>query len=446
MQTVLFYIFYALSHHYATFRLGKDLQKRGYRVVYAGQPHVKFIVLEEGFEFYQIIEKDHLLPFPLIRHLPPGKKSGKEFEKEFMESSKFDTMIELVRPDLIVFDTSFAHFAFDLLRYKIPVVIAQTMVSLEKRSNFPPANVGFVPRNSWLSKLVVEFQWRVYFSIRFFQEIKCLVLYNTCEKLLLRKKLKSLGLDPSQVNWNRFLHFGINCFPEIVFPPAEFDFDFEGPANANEICVGFHKEFERKPISFHEKYYRLKDRLQQRPIVYCALGSMSAGYFKTTFSFYEKVIQIFEEKPDYNLILCLGGVAETVIPQEFYDALPDNIFIFVSVPQVEVLKKCQLMLTHGGVNSIVECISNGVPMIVFPLIKWVDQEGNAARVSYYGMGLTGNIMKDSKEAIREKIVKVLEQKKYKENTLKMRDRIRNNDKYPVFIDALEKYMSSYQKA
>ena len=36
------------------------------------------------------------------------------------------------------------------------------------------------------------------------------------------------------------------------------------------------------------------------------------------------------------------------------------------MPQLDVLRRARLMISHGGFNSIQECARNGVPMIVFP--------------------------------------------------------------------------------
>ena len=48
-----------------------------------------------------------------------------------------------------------------------------------------------------------------------------------------------------------------------------------------------------------------------------------------------------------------------------------------------------MMITNGGMNTIKECISLEVPMIVLP-VKY-DQHGNAARVVYHGLGVRGNL-------------------------------------------------------
>lgn len=47
------------------------------------------------------------------------------------------------------------------------------------------------------------------------------------------------------------------------------------------------------------------------------------------------------------------------------------------------------MITHGGFNTVKECIFFGVPMVVFPLSGY-DWTGDAARVAYHGLGVRGS--------------------------------------------------------
>jgi UDP:flavonoid glycosyltransferase YjiC (YdhE family) len=54
-------------------------------------------------------------------------------------------------------------------------------------------------------------------------------------------------------------------------------------------------------------------------------------------------------------------------------------------PQLAVLSRADVMLTHGGLGSIKESLYFGVPMLVFPLR--FDQEANARRVHDRGLGV-----------------------------------------------------------
>jgi len=54
------------------------------------------------------------------------------------------------------------------------------------------------------------------------------------------------------------------------------------------------------------------------------------------------------------------------------------------VDQLEVLHRAKLMITHGGLNSVQECIVTETPMIVIPLKH--DQHFVASRIEKLGLG------------------------------------------------------------
>ena len=81
---------------------------------------------------------------------------------------------------------------------------------------------------------------------------------------------------------------------------------------------------------------------------------------------------------------------------------------------MEVLKNSDLFITHGGMGSIKESVEYEVPMIVYPLDPIYDQNGNAFKVEFHGIGLRGNFDKETDLGLENKIKEVFKNDFFKD--------------------------------
>jgi UDP:flavonoid glycosyltransferase YjiC (YdhE family) len=109
------------------------------------------------------------------------------------------------------------------------------------------------------------------------------------------------------------------------------------------------------------------------------LGSKAFRYASHR-AFFERLLEVMRRRPDWEFLLVDGSAAGV---QARALGLP-NVRVVPWAPQLAVLRRARVMLTHGGINSVKECIWSGVPMLVLPLAD--DQPGNGARVAYHGLG------------------------------------------------------------
>jgi UDP:flavonoid glycosyltransferase YjiC (YdhE family) len=88
------------------------------------------------------------------------------------------------------------------------------------------------------------------------------------------------------------------------------------------------------------------------------------------------------------LIDTLAGSPHRVIvsmgPQHEQLRLADNMTGAEFLPQTSLLPQVDLVITHGGNNTVTESLYFGKPMVVLPLF-W-DQYDNAQRIAETGLG------------------------------------------------------------
>ncbi|AKG34774.1 macrolide family glycosyltransferase [Paenibacillus durus] len=152
------------------------------------------------------------------------------------------------------------------------------------------------------------------------------------------------------------------------------------------------------------------DLLKDKKVLYISMGTVLdhvEQFFNTcidAFSDFEgKVVIAAGEKADF-----------TKIKQA-----PENFIISPYVPQLEVLNVSDVIVTHGGMNSVNEAIHYNVPLVVIPHDK--DQPMVAQRLTELGAGY--RLSKDNIDAhsLRKAVNEVLTNSEYKEAISQIND-------------------------
>lgn len=174
---------------------------------------------------------------------------------------------------------------------------------------------------------------------------------------------------------------------------------------------------------------------EDRRLIYCSLGSQAHLYSEGK-QFLQVVVDVMWEKQDCQMILATGP---KIGPGDLC-SIPPNVFIVQTAPQLQILKRASMMITHGGLNSIKECVYFGVPMIIFPMLR--DQPLNAARVAYHGLGVRGDLHKLNARELLGMMNKVDGNPAFKMRVEKMGKRFREIEEAQPSLHIIEKALSS----
>jgi MGT family glycosyltransferase len=117
-------------------------------------------------------------------------------------------------------------------------------------------------------------------------------------------------------------------------------------------------------------------RLDGRPLLYVSLGTLHHG----NTAFFKRCIEAFGSYPG-QVLLSVGRGTDLA---QFAGA-PDNFIIAEAVPQLDILKRASVFLTHAGLNSMHEGLWSGVPMVAVP--QQFEQLRNSQVIMSSGAGL-----------------------------------------------------------
>ena len=126
----------------------------------------------------------------------------------------------------------------------------------------------------------------------------------------------------------------------------------------------------RAPVDF--PWSRLD---QSRPLVYVSLGTLQNRILRTFRMIAEACAGL-----DLQLVISLGGGQDPALLAD----LPGDPVVVGYVPQLDLIRRSALTISHGGLNTALESLAQGVPMVVMPVAY--DQPGVGARVQWSGVG------------------------------------------------------------
>jgi MGT family glycosyltransferase len=135
---------------------------------------------------------------------------------------------------------------------------------------------------------------------------------------------------------------------------------------------------------------------------------------------------------ELQFVLAVGGQLD---PKQL-GAVPANAVVVSYAPQIEVLRRSSLCITHAGLNTALEALSSGVPMVALPITN--DQPGVAARIANKKLGVVISPHQASPENFVTAIKQVQGDPTYRNNVQRMQKAIHNTEGLSIAAGILER--------
>jgi MGT family glycosyltransferase len=203
--------------------------------------------------------------------------------------------------------------------------------------------------------------------------------------------------------------------------PREFDFTDSGWPRQFHYTGPFHDGLGRIASNFPW------DQLTGEPLIYASMGTLQNGLE----SVFNTLAEGIGTRSGMQLVLSIGPALD---PKKI-GPLPDNCIVVQNAPQMELLKRSALCITHAGLNTALESLAQGVPMVAIPVS--LDQPGVAARIVYTKTGASVPLQELTASRLSTLIDEVLGKPEYRRNAMAMKEAIARANGLDKAADLLE---------
>jgi zeaxanthin glucosyltransferase len=340
--------------------LGRELQSRGHQVTVLQIPDVENLVRSEGVGFH-VIGQSTYRPGSLAetfvqltqRSEIEALQYSVNFCREVTEIICRDApaAIEELGIDVLLVDQLEPAGETVAEGLGLPFICISCGQAIHRQADIPPFFMPWNYQNTWWARLR--------------NQVAYAILDRSCRPILqvinhYRDRWKLSPYRRMYRSNSHLLHISqqVAAF-DLPNPHLPSHFHYVGPLrNQSPRSVPFPS-----------------DRLTGQPLIYASLGSVQNRKYEI---FYQ--IATACQGLDFQLVMPHGGGMNS----QQIDSLPGDPLVVEYAPQREILARASLTITHGGMNTVLDSLSYGVPLIAIPIT--FEQPGTGARIRWTGVG------------------------------------------------------------
>jgi MGT family glycosyltransferase len=371
---------------------GKALEERGHTVTFFNLLDTESTIKERGLRF---------IPFGLsvypegaLKQIYEkiGKLQGPAAFQYFLERmiTQADTsfrelpaLIEEEEIEALVIDQLFPGGATVAQHLKLPYLSLANALAVNHEASVPPPTLPWAYDATEAGIARNEKGWQ--------QIAQAFIPWRDADNA----QRIAWGLQP----YNDVLEDSFSPFAQITQQPKFFDLPrSQAPANLHYVGPLNHAAT-RKQAAFPW------EKLNGKPLVYASMGTLQNGLDHIFRTILDACAPL-----DLQLILSLGGGS---LNQDQLGDLPPNAILVPYAPQFDVLAYASLCITHAGLNTALDVLTQGVPMVAIPITN--DQPGVAVRIQWTRTGEILPLADLTTERLQVMISQVMGDQQYRAN-------------------------------
>ena len=398
---------------YPSVELARRLAAAGHRVTFAGDPETAVLAAGHGLDF-QALEPDGFPEFARadaalsVRDRFSTLAQRRERGRDALGVGSFAASIRDRRPALVLINGEMHAHIIAAASTGVRVALLNSFASIWRQPGVPPPHHMARPGVGWRgSRIGASLLWSNLALRRWRRRQAALVRQVGCDRVsVLQHLARDAGFDFSGETDRRqwLMPFTYRRIPVLSLHALEFEFSDRPPAHVHYVGPMILRDRPDRPLSEADGQRldaiiaRRRDSPGGRRLVYASFGStMTADV-----ALLRRLAGIVADRPGWELILSVSGR----LPVAALDPLPERVHAFAWVPQMSVLAHTDVAVTHGGINSVDECVMSAVPMLIYCGGE-TDMAGTTSRVVHHGIGIAGDRRRDGIAEMRAHVDRLI---------------------------------------
>ncbi len=377
--------------------LGRELTLRGHELILLGLRDGEAQARSAGLEFSPIGEQEFGLGEWKKATQEMGRLKGlKAFRFTIGCYKKSAEVFLRDLPDVVqktgvegmIIDQTSIPGATVAERFGLPFVSVACALMMNAEPAVPPMVSPWNYRDTWLCRM-----------------------RNRVGQFLFRQAVSSVPkfINRQRMLWNmppyRSENDSFSQLAQIAQVPKEFDFPRQHLPECFHYTGPLHTTESRAEVPFPY------EQLTGQPLIYASLGTL-----QNRLGHLFQIIVDACRGLDVQLVLSIGGGNAGELKN-----VPTSAIVVQFAPQLELLNRASLTITHAGMNTTMESLSQAVPMVCLPVTN--DQPAVAARVAWTKTGEVLPLKKLQPDRLKAAIQTVMQDETYHQNAKVMQTAI-----------------------